>query len=1349
MMADAAFIIRDGSRRKASPCAVLRYTDDVGFEIDIERDVNSSDVPAFFVPFVERGEHRISPDLSLRWVRERIPPSGRQNLGEVLNAHGLNEYSELALLRSGRGESSQDSFIVEEVDVASIENGTIGRIEERRKGLGAEIKARRESLDMSQRELADQIGIDQPALSKIEAGKSNITFDLLFEINQVFASVGQPFLRQGKRALWSKQRRKTQSALEDSSPDLGQTYRRLIDELELYDENAESAIADSRIISHCFREIMDSFPEYIDGVSLHGMQGQEKEALNALFSLLERQPLASDEKHGIEAVSSELYSALIKLQDTHFAGSLTNNQRMRVSVSGAMDNATAPISAWKATQTLASKTAHLPRKGSRLIPSSSEYLSSLSALENHIEGRIGNIYEAKHRLLDSIGKANRVDASGKYAFPRADEVKSFVSLLGDDNLQSLAFRELRNPYWLEALEQVGFFDTYAGLDESVSIPFYPAPFLSLCFDFDKQRVIRLLKHLAKNGWSSARGLLVETAIRLSDVDLKDISSDFIQWAKCGYGIGSSFWHLCNVEALVSRMLESADDGLRRDGFSLFQQLVLLRKSQINDYPYESIESCISDYPYPQFVENLMPMFSLKERMMLGRNMLNAYVQPIEESRKPLPTRIVAHSLEDTELKEIGFRKRPLVSWIKEYKKAVLEALCSEPEMVTHRLLEQSPLVLRCIMSCLHEFIETKGDNELHASAQDAIKHICFEVKILFNHDYEAELIPLLTDFARIGSERDRERFLHSFIGWLDAWEKKRLVETAPDRAEYYEREKAYLKYAILSVFPKETLPEYLLEIREEFEAKWREYDGPRQTYKVTTVWGPNSPLDVEDFREKGPEETLAWLQDWEPAEQDRASLIEHEGISRVLTRLIEEDPSFFDEHASEVKNQKLIYISGIIDGWQNAVKAGKAIPIDHSVDLCAFVLSNEGAESFDVASGYDGNNGINEAKRHIAWLLVEILEHSETIIPGSLMHDIVLLLLALREDGLKLAVQEDARHEDDDPVTASLNVLSAISLSGIMQWTLRDESKDSKDYATALAALDDALPDNDVSKADVAAFALKMRPMFAEHRDWLEDRYERLFGEDDPSDNQKLLLMLQLPFFPADYSYFDFLRAAFEISVLSGMEKYPALSGHGRLDSFSELLGYQIYQLVAVGKLDLEEDLVERWEYAANPLAIGNVMREICSDVRSASDTTDEIACRVQELWDDLVKKFAGAKGALQGASDLMASYLYPHDWVRDALLEESRSHDVVFEVRILFDDVYVLASENPEWGIKLLRSIIEIDSEREKFNYGRMPHALLGLYRDKYGKEDNDDVLYCMDELGRMGILDLDLIKGSSELMS
>ena len=108
-----AFDIIDGRARNAVPCGRLFYDaerDEWG--IQIVEGAGPEEVPFLFSSFVERGERAIGPAWARRWVAERVVPPGRQNLGEVLRANGLREYSEFALLAIGKGACSQDYFVL-------------------------------------------------------------------------------------------------------------------------------------------------------------------------------------------------------------------------------------------------------------------------------------------------------------------------------------------------------------------------------------------------------------------------------------------------------------------------------------------------------------------------------------------------------------------------------------------------------------------------------------------------------------------------------------------------------------------------------------------------------------------------------------------------------------------------------------------------------------------------------------------------------------------------------------------------------------------------------------------------------------------------------------------------------------------------------------------------------------------------------------------------------------------------------------------------------------------------------------------------------------------------------------
>lgn len=171
------FEIVDGAKRASEPCAVLNWDeehDDIS--IDVTKWVGTLDVPMLFVPFIRKGERHIDGVWARRWVEERVVPSGRQNLGQVLRANGLQFYDPMALLVAGEGRCSQDDFYIREV------HGDSSKVEQAAQQAGRLVRQAREQRNLSQIELAEECGIRQPALSRLERGKGNPTIGLLEDV---------------------------------------------------------------------------------------------------------------------------------------------------------------------------------------------------------------------------------------------------------------------------------------------------------------------------------------------------------------------------------------------------------------------------------------------------------------------------------------------------------------------------------------------------------------------------------------------------------------------------------------------------------------------------------------------------------------------------------------------------------------------------------------------------------------------------------------------------------------------------------------------------------------------------------------------------------------------------------------------------------------------------------------------------------------------------------------------------------------------------------------------------------------------------------------------------------------
>ena len=110
------YAIYDEQLERVEPIGYLFYYEKAqSFVIELSEELDEWQAPLLFQGFVKKGIYTIPKDISLMWVRERIIPSGRQNIGEILKTHKLKEYSEMAMLSLAMGRSSQDACYIKEV----------------------------------------------------------------------------------------------------------------------------------------------------------------------------------------------------------------------------------------------------------------------------------------------------------------------------------------------------------------------------------------------------------------------------------------------------------------------------------------------------------------------------------------------------------------------------------------------------------------------------------------------------------------------------------------------------------------------------------------------------------------------------------------------------------------------------------------------------------------------------------------------------------------------------------------------------------------------------------------------------------------------------------------------------------------------------------------------------------------------------------------------------------------------------------------------------------------------------------------------------------------------------------
>ena len=185
-------IYNAAKRSRALVAQLICNETDGTLAIEIAPDARPDELPLMLGLFAQRGDRTVPDRWARRWVEERIPPQGRQNLGEILRAQGLDRYDEIALLASAEGRSAQDDFLIREVAVPHIDYAAVPfESEQNAPGdanpparswcavLGPQIARKRRAAGLTQQQLAEKTGIDQAAISRIESGRANPTLNTL------------------------------------------------------------------------------------------------------------------------------------------------------------------------------------------------------------------------------------------------------------------------------------------------------------------------------------------------------------------------------------------------------------------------------------------------------------------------------------------------------------------------------------------------------------------------------------------------------------------------------------------------------------------------------------------------------------------------------------------------------------------------------------------------------------------------------------------------------------------------------------------------------------------------------------------------------------------------------------------------------------------------------------------------------------------------------------------------------------------------------------------------------------------------------------------------------------------
>ncbi len=112
------FFIKEenGLSAEGNEYAILSYDEDTDqYHISIPPSVNPDNLPAIPGILARKGIREIEDKWARRFVKERVVPPDRQNIGMILREVGMSYYSEFPLLVYTDGRCAMDDFFLEEI----------------------------------------------------------------------------------------------------------------------------------------------------------------------------------------------------------------------------------------------------------------------------------------------------------------------------------------------------------------------------------------------------------------------------------------------------------------------------------------------------------------------------------------------------------------------------------------------------------------------------------------------------------------------------------------------------------------------------------------------------------------------------------------------------------------------------------------------------------------------------------------------------------------------------------------------------------------------------------------------------------------------------------------------------------------------------------------------------------------------------------------------------------------------------------------------------------------------------------------------------------------------------------
>ncbi|MBX6361670.1 MAG: hypothetical protein IRZ03_16520 [Acidobacterium ailaaui] len=628
-----------------------------------------------------------------------------------------------------------------------------------------------------------------------------------------------------------------------------------------------------------------------------------------------------------------------------------------------------------------------------------------------------------------------------------------------------------------------------------------------------------------------------------------------------------------------------------------------------------------------------------------------------------------------------------------------------------------------------------------------------------------EYVLLLRDrFARLPRE-DQAKIL----GWIEAgpevdeWTQWRESEMGRQPSEEVARYREIWQRDWLTRIGPECLPAEWRERYRELVGKYGKPPHPEFPVYTEGGWvGPTSPKTADELKAMSVTEIVELLRTWEPPENVFREP-SREGLGRVLSSVVAEDPGRFATEATAFQGLDPTYVRAVLSGLGDAVKQGRAFDWGPVLDLCDWVLSQPREIKGRQVREMEADSDWGWTRKAIADLLFAGFEDRGSGIPIDFRQRVWAILKPLTDDP-DPTPEHDQRYggSNMDPATLSINTTRGEAMRAVVRyalWVRRHLEREPRLEERPQKGFEEMPEVREVLEAHLDPArepSLAIRSVYGQwfpwlvllDPDWARANAARIFPQDQEGEAFfKAAWNTYIAFCRPDDNVLEVLRPFYRVAV----DRIGAPRGDTRwLADPDEKLAEHLMVFYWCGKLSLDDSLlVDFWEKASDDLRahaiafVGRALKQTEGDIPAA------VMNRLKQLWERRLAVATQAADYSEFEKEAsafgwwFASRKLDIRWALDQLLSSLELGRRTEPAYMVLETLSATAHTHPLKSVRCLRRIAEGDPHGWELYAGR-DHVRrilqLGM-QDPDAREEAEQIIHY---LGSRGFLDFrDLLSG------